>query len=121
MYLNTYDYEKLFFELHNTLKPIRKLKEKYIEFNNSKEKKPVKVEIMLSQLINEYSTSRFKLFIEFSKILKKHKQEIINSFTYITDDQGKERRISNGPITEHQKISKEIQEDQIILNMHAAD
>lgn len=107
MYLNTYDYEKIFFELHDTLKPIRKLKEKYIEFNNSKEKDLVKVDQMLSRLIDQYSASKFKIFIEFSKILKKHKQEIINSFTYITDDQGKERRISNGPMEGYNRTPKD--------------
>lgn len=107
MYLNTYDYEKLFFELHDTLKPIRKLKEKYIEFNHSKERDSTKIDIMLSRLTEEYARSKFKLLVEFSGTLKKHKQEIINSFTYIIDNQGKERRISNGPIEGYNRTPKD--------------
>lgn len=77
---------------------IRRLKEKYIEFNKTKEKDLNKIEILLNDLIDLYDRSSLSMFKEFSEILKKHKQEVINSLIYITDSKGNERRLSNGPM-----------------------
>lgn len=107
MYLNTYDYEKMFFEIDDHLKIIRKLKEKYIEFNSSHETDQVKLNTLLNQLIDEYSKSAISIFREFSVLLDTHKQEIINSFIYINDVSGKQRRISNGPIEGFNRIPKD--------------
>ena len=89
-YLNTYDYEKMFFQLDDKFMDIRLLKEKYIEFNKTKEKDLNKIEILLNDLIDLYDRSSLAMFKEFSEILKKHKQEVINSFIYITDSKGNE-------------------------------
>lgn len=107
MYINTYDYEKLFFELDDNFKTIRILKEKYIEFNNSKEKDHLKLEKQLDELITEYSKCSLYIFRDFSDTLKKHKKEIINSFIYIKDDDNNERRLSNGPIEGYNRIPKD--------------
>lgn len=107
MYLNTYDYEKMFFEIDDHLKIIRKLKEKYIKFNSSHETDQVKLNTLLNQLIDEYSKSAISIFREFSVLLDTHKQEIINSFIYINDVSGKQRRISNGPIEGFNRIPKD--------------
>lgn len=93
-YLNTYDYEKMFFQLDDKFMDIRRLKEKYIEFNKTKEKDLNKIEILLNDLIDLYDRSSLSMFKEFSEILKKHKQEVINSLIYITDSKGNERRLS---------------------------
>ncbi len=106
-YLNTYDYEKMFFQLDDNLINIRHLKEKYIEFNNTKEKDLNKIDILLSNLINDYSLSTLAMFREFSVLLKDHKQEIINSFIYIIDDKGNERRLSNGPMEGYNRTPKD--------------
>lgn len=47
------------------------------------------------------------MFREFSDLLKKHKQEIINSFIYITDNNGNERRLSNGPMEGYNRTPKD--------------
>ena len=44
---------------------------------------------------------------EFSELLKDHKQEIINSFIYITDNNGNERRLSNGPMEGYNRTPKD--------------
>lgn len=106
-YLNTYDYKKMFFELDDKLIDIRKLKEKYIEFNNSKEKDLDKINQLLSDLIHIYEHSSIPIFKEFSILLKDHKQEIINSFIYIVDNNGVERRLSNGPIEGYNRVPKD--------------
>lgn len=97
-YLNTYDYEKLFLDIDDSFIKIRKLKEKYIEFNNSGEEDPKKVENELDKLIEEYANCDLEIFRSFSELLNNHKNEIINSFTYVTDKSNKRRRLSNGPI-----------------------
>lgn len=106
-YLNTYDYEKMFFQLDDNLMNIRCLKEKYIEFNKTKEKDLNKVAVLLNDLIFLYSHSSLIMFREFSELLKKHKQEIINSFIYIIDNYGNERRLSNGPMEGYNRTPKD--------------
>lgn len=109
MYLNTYDYEKLFLDLDENFKNIRKLKEKYIEFNNSTEKDHSKLTNQLITLIEEYKKSNLYIFREFAETLYNHRQEIINSFIYIKDDKDKDkdRRLSNGPIEGYNRIPKD--------------
>ena len=99
--------KRCFFEIDDNLKIIRKLKEKYIEFNSSHETDQVKLNTVLKQLIDEYSKSAISVFREFSVLLDTHKQEIINSFIYINDASGKQRRISNGPIEGFNRIPKD--------------
>ena len=106
-YLNTYDYEKMFFQLDDNLMNIRRLKEKYIEFNKTKEKDLNKVAVLLNNHIFLYYQSSMIIFREFSELLKKHKQEIINSFIYIIDNYGNERRLSNGPMEGYNRTPKD--------------
>ena len=106
-YLNTYDYEKMFFQLDDNLVQIRRLKEKYIEFNKTEERDPEKINTLLSNIIDCYSHSTLIMFKEFSELLKAHKQEIINSFIYITDNNGNERRLSNGPMEGYNRTPKD--------------
>ena len=47
------------------------------------------------------------MFKEFSKLLKAHKQEIINSFIYINDNNGNERRLSNEPMEGYNRTPKD--------------
>lgn len=54
MNLNTYDYEKLFFDIDDDLKFIRNLKEKYIDFNSSGQKDFKIIENKLDDFIYEY-------------------------------------------------------------------
>lgn len=59
MYLNTYDSERMFFEIDESLIKIRVLKEKYIEFNSTDERDKEKIADAFSKLIEEYSVSEF--------------------------------------------------------------
>lgn len=106
-YLNTYDYEKMFFQLDDNLMTIRRLKEQYIEFNETKEKDLNKIAGILNDLIIFYSHSSLVMFRDFSDLLKKYKQEIVNSFIYIIDNNGKERRLSNGPMEGYNRTPKD--------------
>lgn len=106
-YLNTYDYEKMFFQLDDNLVQIRRLKEKYIEFNKTEERDLEKINTLLSNIIDCYSHSTLIMFKEFSELLKAHKQEIINSFIYINDNNGNERRLSNGPMEGYNRTPKD--------------
>ena len=70
----------MFFQLDDNLVQIRRLKEKYIEFNKTEERDLEKINTLLSNIIDCYSHSTLIMFKEFSELLKAHKQEIINSF-----------------------------------------
>lgn len=106
-YLNTYAYEEMLFQLDDNLMKIRHLKEKYIEFNNTKEKDLNKIKDLLTNLINCYAHSNLTMFREFSELLEKYKQEIVNSFIYMTDNKGNERRLSNGPMEGYNRTPKD--------------
>ena len=106
-WLNTYDYEKMFFQLDDSLKQIRDLKEKYIEFNKTGERDLKKIDSMLGSLIDCYSSCQLTMFREFSELLNRHRQEIVNSFIYITDSSGNERRLSNGPMEGYNRTPKD--------------
>lgn len=107
MYLNTYDLEKMFFDLDPNLSKIRFLKEKYIEFNTSEETNKDSLMKQLEDLIRLYSNSDLNIFKDFSKVLEVHKQEIINSFTFVLDSKKKKRRLSNGPIEGFNRTPKD--------------
>ena len=57
-----------------------------VEFNKTEERDLEKINTLLSNIIDCYSHSTLIMFKEFSELLKAHKQEIINSFIYITDN-----------------------------------
>ena len=67
------------------------LKERYLSFNNLKDKELAAEQ--LNDIINEYKISDIKEFIEVAKTLKHWKEEIVNSFTFYNN-----RKITNGPI-----------------------
>lgn len=86
-YLNTYDYEKIFFQLDNNLMNIRRLKENIL--NSTKQKDLNKVTVLLKNLIILYSHSSLVIFW----LIKKTPIENY----YITDNDGNEKRQSNDP------------------------
>ena len=62
----------------------------------------------LKAYLNTYDYEKtLIMFKEFSELLKAHKQEIINSFIYITDNNGNERRLSNGPMEGYNRTPKD--------------
>lgn len=103
-YYSTRMIEEEFLSLNPEFPIIRKLKEKYIRFNDEYVGKPNEARIGLEKLINEYASSSYKMFRDFSEILNKRKEEIIASFEKLDvipnqDDIAQEyRRMSNGPM-----------------------
>lgn len=102
MYLDTYQKEKLFYEIDPKFEIYRNLKEKYFEFDECAKNNPNNAIILIENLINEYKNSNEDMFVEFAGIIEKHKKYILNSYTFVTivDSNGKsiQRRLSNGPI-----------------------
>lgn len=92
----------MFFELDDKFKILRDLKEKYFEFDELAKEKPDKAAGLLDKLIDEYANCDQKIFNNFSEVIKKHRQYILNSYTFVeaTDKKGNKviRRLSNGPI-----------------------
>lgn len=92
----------MFFELDDKFEILRDLKEKYFEFDELTKEKPDKAAGLLDKLIDEYANCDQKIFNNFSEVIKKHRQYILNSYTFVevTDKKGNKviRRLSNGPI-----------------------
>ena len=110
--MNTYDLEKKFFEIDANLSVLRDLKEIYVEFNNSNAGKPDIAALELEELINYYSNCGQPIFVEFSNLLKKYSQPIINSFIHFekitSSGETIESRLSNGPIESLNRKAKDL-------------
>lgn len=72
--------KRCFFDINPHLKTLHELKEKYIDSNTTKYESKEEVESSLNHLINTYDKSKEVIFHDFSLFLKRHKEEIINSF-----------------------------------------
>lgn len=110
-YMNTYDYERMFFDIHPNLKTFRDLKELYVRFNSRNAGNPSQAAIELDDLIKTYALSEHEIFQEFALLLYKHKEYIINSFI-MTERVGNgnvyESRLSNGPIESLNRKAKDL-------------
>lgn len=108
MTLDTYALESQFMALDPHFPRIRELKEMYIEFNDSEETDRDTLSAQLDDLINIYSKCEFDFFRDFAELLKRLKEEILNSFTYVTSEDGlSKRRLSNGPIEGFNRLVKD--------------
>ena len=110
--MRTADYEELFFRIDPSLKELRDLKERYIRFNTVNAGKPQKAASEIGPLIDLYAHCEQDIFIRFSKLLKRHRNPIINSFILIErldkDDHSIVSRLSNGPIESMNRKAKDL-------------
>ena len=110
--MRTADYEELFFRVDPSLKELRDLKERYIRFNTVNAGKPQKAASEIDPLIDLYAHCEQDIFIRFSKLLKRHRDPIINSFILIErldkDDHSIVSRLSNGPIESMNRKAKDL-------------
>ena len=110
-YADIHKLEYLLFQIDPNLREFRKLKEKYIHFNNSYGNNPKKARPLLRQLIQEYRSSGFKLFRDIADTLDYHFESIINSFIVIERmcaDGTHRSRLSNGPMEALNRIVKDM-------------
>ena len=99
--MNTYDYEDALFRLDSKLRDYRELKEMYVRFNSRNAGNPIEAQKELTELIEYYSNSEHSIFRDFSALIDKYKEPIINSFVMVEKiGNGKlyDSRLSNGPI-----------------------
>ena len=73
----------MFFELNGKFEILRDLKEKYFEIDELAKEKPDKAAELLDKLIDEYANCDQKIFNNFSEVIKKHRQYILNSYTFV--------------------------------------
>jgi len=110
--MRTVDYERKFFGIDPALKELRDLKERYVRFNTINAGKPQKAALELDQLIGFYSNCEQEIFVRFSKLLKRHRNAIINSFVLIErldkDGSSVVSRLSNGPIESLNRKAKDL-------------
>lgn len=99
--MNTYDYEDALFRLDPKLRDYRELKEMYVRFNSRNAGNPIEAQKELTELIEYYANSEHSIFRDFSSLIDKYKEPIINSFVMVEKiGNGKlyDSRLSNGPI-----------------------
>lgn len=100
-------YLKLLYKIDPQLEPIKDLKEQYIAFNNAQYNSQEEISIELDKLIVAYKNSNIDIFIEFSALLKRHKEPILNSFV-IMPSLGKSVRLSNGAMESFNRKPKDL-------------
>lgn len=99
--MNTYDYEDDLFRIDPSLRELRELKELYISFNSRNAGNPVNAAREIDTVIGTYQLCGQPIFEDFSDLLIKYKEPIINSFVMVEKlgRNGKYKsRLSNGPI-----------------------
>ena len=99
--MNTYDYERKFFEINPHLQEMRDFKEMYIHFNERYAGDPEGASRQLDWLIAFYLNCGNGIFAEFAQLLQKYHDPIINSFVMVSKiGPGGlyDARLSNGPI-----------------------
>jgi len=103
--------EYYLFNIDPNLKELRRLKEKYIHFNNSYGNNPKKAREALRNLIQEYRFSGFKMFKDIADTLDYHFESIANSFVIMErfcSDGTHISRLSNGPMESLNRIAKDL-------------
>lgn len=83
MYVDTATIEKMFYDIDPMLRKLQKLKEEYVDFNDSKFQTSQEAATALKFLIQKYWRSKLKIFNEFGDFLNHHIQEIALSFTTV--------------------------------------
>lgn len=103
--MNTYRAENMFFEVDPSLKPMRELKEDFIDFNHRKFPNEKSATTALDAFIKKYRTSEFQSFHIFTDYLEKYADFIIRSFTTVqisrktaAEEEEYYARLSNGPM-----------------------
>ena len=110
-YLDLPEIEHLLFLVDPDLKELRRLKDKYIRFNNTYGNNPKKARPALHQLIQEYRNSGYTTFKSIADTLDYHFESIINSFIIIERlcaDGTHISRLSNGPMESLNRIAKDL-------------
>lgn len=83
MNVDTYIIEKLFLQLDPHFEVLRKLKEEYIQFNQTEYDNEFDILLDLKDLIDKYDSSEQSVFRDFANFLRKNLIPIVNSFTRI--------------------------------------
>lgn len=110
-YVDIYKLEDMLFQIDPNLRAFRRLKERYIFFNNKYGDNSKKARPALRQLIQEYRFSGFKLFRDIADTLDYHFESIVNSFIVIerTCAEGSHiARLSNGPMESLNRITQDM-------------
>lgn len=107
--MDTLSWETEFLKLDDNFQTIRTYKDMYEEFNESYANDLEGAASRLDELIKFYSDCEYRMFREFSNLLKRYREYIINSFIYIEFEEMNNhevylRRISNGPMESFNNI-----------------
>lgn len=110
-YVDVHKLEYMLFSIDPNLRDFRRLKEKYIRFNNEYGDNAKKARPALNNLIHEYRFSGYKLFRDIADTLDSNFESIINSFIVMErhcSDGTHISRLSNGPMESLNRITKDM-------------
>ena len=105
--MDTYSWESEFIALDENFQTIRNLKDLYEDFNEKFVNNLEGASKRLDELIEIYDNSNIQLFNDFSSLLKRYHDSIVNSFTYVAAQNisgAALRRLSNGPLESFNNI-----------------
>jgi transposase len=105
--MDTYSSESEFLALDENFQTIRNRKELYEDFNEKFVNDLEGASKRLDELIEIYDNSNIQLFNDFSSLLKRYHDSIVNSFTYVAAQNISDtalRRLSNGPLESFNNI-----------------
>lgn len=113
MYMDTLLWENEILKLDSKFKEIRDLKNLYEEFNASFINDISGASKRLDELINIYENCNIYIFKQFAGLIKKYRNSIIASFTYVIDNKLDNdinilRRLSNGPLESFNNIPSKL-------------
>ena len=93
--------QKMFYELDPMFKPLKEMKDRYLDFNDRYVGRPDEAVSALNELIRQYRESEYSIYKEFADLLQKHFERIILSFRLVKrEDKNAQvfyQRLSNGP------------------------
>lgn len=115
LHLDTFQIENMFLALDPNFFELRRLKELYVEFNQSSFHSDDEVHSALMALIQVYKASNLTPFKKFADYLKKYQGPILRSFvtSTVTRKQSQDHnelitRLSNGPMESFNRKPKDL-------------
>lgn len=113
-YVSVSELEDMLFDIDPDLRCIRRLKERYIRFNNQYGNNYKAARSELKKLIQLYRDSECPLFHEVADTLTYHFESIMNSFIMVErlcSDGTHISRLSNGPMEALNRLAKDMKRD----------
>lgn len=103
--------EKEFYNLDDNFQILSEYKQKYIDFNRKNHGSAKNAEPEFDQLIVDFEKTGNGILVEFARLLRRYRTQILASFDYYEFSAGEVRRLSNGPMEGFNRKPKDMKRD----------